>query len=234
MNKCSYFIDNKAIFGSYPTQETVDELEKIGVVHFINLTFACEKKITPYTTNFDVLNFPIPDIDIPKNWFDFSIFLVKLTRIIKSLKKDEKIYVHCKGGHGRAGIVVACIFCYMFDMKPHESLKKTAECHSKRHTMREKWRVMGSPQTHYQKQFIHKFFRPINMNNIYIELDIKNNENNYQKVMSCVSGNDSLKSKLLATGLRPIVGCEPLLEFWLGKVRDELYYESIVSKTDPN
>ena len=27
MNKSSYFIPNRALFGSYPTQESVDELE---------------------------------------------------------------------------------------------------------------------------------------------------------------------------------------------------------------
>ena len=29
-----------------------------------------------------------------------------------SLVNNEKIYIHCKGGHGRAGLVVSCILCY--------------------------------------------------------------------------------------------------------------------------
>ena len=45
-----YFIKNKALFGSFPTQTTVKELESEGVRYFINLTNTHEKKTTPYTS----------------------------------------------------------------------------------------------------------------------------------------------------------------------------------------
>jgi hypothetical protein len=35
MERSSYFIKDKALFGSYPTQESVEELEKEGVRYFI-------------------------------------------------------------------------------------------------------------------------------------------------------------------------------------------------------
>ena len=38
MNNCSYFIKDRAMFGSYPTQEAVQELEHEGVIYFVNLT----------------------------------------------------------------------------------------------------------------------------------------------------------------------------------------------------
>ena len=50
MDKCSYFLKDKAIFGSYPTQENVYDLEKKGVKYFINLTYTDEKLIIEYNT----------------------------------------------------------------------------------------------------------------------------------------------------------------------------------------
>ena len=35
MNNISYFIENKAFFGSFPTQENVQELEYNGVKYFV-------------------------------------------------------------------------------------------------------------------------------------------------------------------------------------------------------
>jgi hypothetical protein len=45
MERCSYFIENKALFGSYPNQETVKYLESIGVVCFVDLTNKDETNI---------------------------------------------------------------------------------------------------------------------------------------------------------------------------------------------
>ena len=39
-----------------------------------------------------------------------------------------------------------------------EAIELTTEAHSKRLVMREKWRRMGSPQTFFQKKFVHKMF----------------------------------------------------------------------------
>ena len=50
MDNCSFFIKNNALFGGFPTQENVDELEKNGVRYFVNLTEKNEPKINPYKT----------------------------------------------------------------------------------------------------------------------------------------------------------------------------------------
>ena len=44
MERCSYFIQNKALFGSFPTQEVVHILEELGVRCFIDLTNSDESK----------------------------------------------------------------------------------------------------------------------------------------------------------------------------------------------
>lgn len=167
MDRSSYFIPDKAMFGSFPSQESVDELEKEGVRFFINLTHENEKKITPYYTNYTYITFPIIDRQVPSNWKEFACFLIKLSDIIFQLKKKELIYIHCKGGHGRSGVVVACLMCYMFSMSPEDALKHTTKSHAMRSVMRDRWRKLGSPQTLHQKNFVYKFFEPLNFYRAY-------------------------------------------------------------------
>ena len=44
MEFCSYFIKDKALFGSYPTIKSADELKKENVLVFVDLT--CEEEKT--------------------------------------------------------------------------------------------------------------------------------------------------------------------------------------------
>lgn len=168
MENSSYFIKNKALFGSYPTQEIVKELEDIGVKYFVNLTFNNEKKIQPYITENEYIHFPIPDRSYPHNKREFAGFLLRLSEIIMNLRGPDKIYIHCKGGHGRSGIVVACLLCNLFGLTPEKSLEKTTMYHSNRPRMREKWRSIGAPQTPRQKSFVYKFFSPIYLNRVQL------------------------------------------------------------------
>ena len=162
MNRSSYFIKNRALFGSFPTQEAVGELEQAGVRFFVNLTHSDERKIEPYTTKYTYISYPIADRQVPRDRQSFARFIVKLADIICSIPPDELLYVHCKGGHGRSGVVVAVLLCYMFGLGPNQALEYTTRYHSKRNEMREKWRKIGSPQTYQQKSFVYHFCKPIN------------------------------------------------------------------------
>jgi ribA/ribD-fused uncharacterized protein len=169
MERASYFIKDRAIFGSFPTQKAVDELENKGVKFFVNLTYNYEKKITPYVTKHNYITFPISDRRVPQDWKEFARFLIRISDIIlKQLKNGELLYIHCKGGHGRSGVVVASLLCYIFRMTPEQALEHTTKYHSKRSVMREKWRKLGSPQTIQQKNFVHKFFDPLHFYRAYL------------------------------------------------------------------
>ena len=98
-------------------------------------------------------------------FINFAKFIIKLVDIINNTKK--KIYIHCRGGHGRAGLVVACLLCYINKTSPDKSLEQTKNFHSQRKEMREKWRKIGSPQTRKQKSFIFKLFKPLHFYKAY-------------------------------------------------------------------
>lgn len=159
MNNASFFIKNRALFGSFPTQDAVEELEQNGVKYFINLTdITKEKNIIPYTTKYVHINYPILDNYIPTNLSRFSSFIIKISNIIKSLKRGELVYIHCRAGHSRSAIVVACIICYIFKLSSIDSLQYTTKCHSNRINLRERRRKLGAPQSLIQKKFVHHFF----------------------------------------------------------------------------
>lgn len=165
MNNSSYFIKNRGLFGSYPTQASVKELEQVGVRHFVNLTCDGEKRISPYTvsSNSTILRYAIRDHGVPRDVVAFSKFVLRVTEIITTLPTGHLVYIHCRGGHGRAGVVVAILLAFIFDVKASIALAWTNRFHSRRPMLKEKWRVLGSPQTCQQKRFVLAFFSPIKL-----------------------------------------------------------------------
>lgn len=227
MDKCSNFIKN-GLFGSYPNQSSVNEYENLGVRYFIDLTESGEKNIVRYNTKYTYINYPIQDRHVPSCWKSFSELIIKITNIIKNLEKYEKIYIHCKGGHGRSGILVACLLCYLYKITPAEAIAKTTIYHNKRKIMKEKWRKMGSPQTRKQKKFVTKFFEPL-----YIY-------KNYSNYFTSFFNNDAdIKVKIPGFGIFPTANAafqafkDPYNNEYVGRLessRDKKEIDDIISK----
>ena len=193
-NKGSYFIKNKALFGSFPTQKDVEQLENIGVKYFVDLTTGNENLTFKYNTKFKYINYVIFDHKIPHNLLKFSKFIIYITNIINNLD-NNKIYIHCKGGHGRSGMIVACILCYMYNIISDVSLDLTTKFHNNRKCLKDKWKCSGSPNNNYQKKFIINFFKPI-----YLNINI-----NY---IFCLNSPHKIYDPLLD---KEFVNCEELL-----------------------
>uniref|UniRef100_A0A6C0LSZ0 Tyrosine specific protein phosphatases domain-containing protein n=1 Tax=viral metagenome TaxID=1070528 RepID=A0A6C0LSZ0_9ZZZZ len=161
MENCSYFIKDKGLFGSHPSNEDVTMLEGIGVKVFVDLTYENEKKIVPYTTNCRYISYPIKDNNIPYDRISFTVLIYNLCNILHTLPPGDLLYVHCKGGHGRSGVVVACIVSKFCNFSPKDAILHTTKSHDDRITMRDIWRRMGSPQTKQQKQFVYNMCRTV-------------------------------------------------------------------------
>ena len=156
----SYFVDGQCLFGGFPTQDQVCELAGMGVTNFVDLTFPNEvptKYKLPHGCFY--LNYPIPDRSIPTSVSEFASIVM---RVHNTIVAGKKMYIHCRGGHGRSGILVA-ILIYMLtpDINTIKAIELATEYHSNRKIMREKWRLIGAPQTFYQKKYVHKFFSDI-------------------------------------------------------------------------
>jgi ribA/ribD-fused uncharacterized protein len=161
MEFCSYFIKNKCLFGTYPSQINVEELEVNNIKHFVNLTHNDEKLIKPYTTKYNYYSYPIYDNSVPTDWFTFSKFLYKIVNIIYKLNNDEKMYVHCRGGHGRSIIFIICILVIYHDITIDISIKMVNHYHQQRKNLKEKWKNIVIPNIYKQKKFLENFFKPL-------------------------------------------------------------------------
>jgi ribA/ribD-fused uncharacterized protein len=158
MNHCAFFIKDKALFGSHPTQDRVKELEENGIKYFINLTCEGEKKIIPFTTQYTYISYPMQDHKAPKDWRSFAKLILYLSNIILNLKENDKIHINCKAGVGRSGVVVACLLCYIKKITPDEAIELTTKYHRERAIIKENIKKLTSPQTISQKNFVKKFF----------------------------------------------------------------------------
>ncbi len=162
----AYFVNDQCLFGAFPTQHQIQQLEDWGVDIVVNLTHNNEKKIKPYKTRAKVIQFIIPDRSVPENVREFCALVIHLTREIRNCKK---IYIHCKGGHGRSGLLVASILCYLHKINPNTSFIKTSEYHATRpvHSTKPRknqfWKTKGSPQTTEQREFVRNIFQPYNI-----------------------------------------------------------------------
>ena len=67
-------------------------------------------------------------------------FIPQLSSIVQ--QHDEVVYVHCWGGHGRTGIVIALLLVVLYNLNVEEALRLTELYHSKREQARS-----HSPQT---------------------------------------------------------------------------------------
>lgn len=162
MDISTYFIENKALFGSYPSDDDIKYFENIGVCYFIDLTELY--KLPPYVLSptSTYIKFSIPDYKIPTDVIEFSSFIIHIDNIIKNLKNNEKIYVHCRGGNGRSGIVVASLLMryHQPNLTSLDALQLTQKYHSERKNLKLKWKLQGAPQTVHQKNFVIKLFTP--------------------------------------------------------------------------
>lgn len=158
MNQASFFIEKKALFGGYPNHNQLLELMDEGVVWFVDLTNSNERNIKVYShlvNNW--INYPIKDGHIPENKKNFLIFLLMIQMVLESLKPGEKLYLHCKGGHGRSSLVISCFLSMVYNIPPLESLDITKEYHALRPNLKSKW-LVGWPLSLKQRKFVENFF----------------------------------------------------------------------------
>ena len=143
-------------FGSYPSQERINILEASGVRLFVNLTCTHET-LDPYTTNYMYMNIPIPDNSIPDN---VAVFCFQVIEIVRFILAGATAYIHCRGGHGRSGMLCAILLCLIEGLSPKDAISEITHSHKNRPNIREFWKKRQCPHLHEQRKFIFKLFSP--------------------------------------------------------------------------
>ena len=161
-NNCLYklvseVIPNKLYFGGYPSEELFDWMvSKKGFTHFIDLTTEEERNSLDFvydkTVEIDIIKFSIKDNSVPTDLRNFKELLRETHRLIE--KDNSKIYIHCKGGHGRSGLMIACMLVYIYRIPVNKSLGLTTLYHSMRSHLKDKWKYAKCPQTYRQRAYV--------------------------------------------------------------------------------
>jgi len=162
MNFCSDVYHGIVFFGGYPSEEEFQELLANGVELFIDLTTLRERNALPFSYRDRVpcgkkyINYPIVDNQVPKEVDQFlSVIQTVMDHIVHS---RTKVYVHCKGGHGRAGIFVSSLLCLLQNIPPSDAIHWTTLSHSKRPNLKTKWKNTPCPQKYTQQKFVYDLF----------------------------------------------------------------------------
>ena len=147
-------------FGCYPNQQVIRQLEDEQFDLIVKLTCDPEKNTHPYQTFIERLHYPIRDNNTPLDWESFSIFIVKLLSLY--ILQNKKIFIHCKGGHGRSCLVVACLlYCLNSSYNARSAIENVIKIHNKRQDLSLRWKNIRSPFSRTQYVFLYKFLNPI-------------------------------------------------------------------------
>ncbi len=161
--------DGTVYAGEYPgdrdeevAKHKIEQMYHFGIRHFIDLTENGELRpyshLLPKGTTYT--RFPIKDCGVPESIESVQRLLLR----IEELKKlGGKIYIHCWGGVGRTGTIVAC---YLSQDRPEIDLNQTLEVLCEQFSYMPKSAYRETPETREQVEFIERF---INANVAYKE-----------------------------------------------------------------
>lgn len=165
-DNCNYLLDERLMFGSYPTPaKPLNTLNSNGIDHiltthrevFVNLVTPTENQRLydyPETVRKVIVNplfiyYPIDDDDIPHDLIRFRKFIETLYFLYL---QDYKIYIHCLGGHGRSGLVSACLLIHI-GYSANKALQLVADAHKTRHHLSD----YPCPATREQVNFVYTY-----------------------------------------------------------------------------
>ena len=129
---CAWLISDRVLFGAHPSSNTIQSLVDAGVTTVVSLVTDEEiKKYNLYQSEgpIKILRMPIPDGGITSDDDTFAL-AHRLAVLLETT--DEVIYIHCRSGHGRTGIVAACLVSEVMRYDPPRAIKYVQLCHKSR------------------------------------------------------------------------------------------------------
>ena len=208
LNQSYEISDNGIIYaGEYPgdkygekATEKLKHMHHFGIRHFIDLTE--EGELAPYShllpSDTTYIRFPIVDCGAPK-----SIESVRrlLLRIEELKKMDGYVYVHCWGGVGRTGTIVAC---YLSQNWEEPDLNHTLEVLRRNFSEMPKSAYRKTPETKEQIDFIEQF---INASKSYKVEKTKRVADSIRGCLMAGAAGDALGYEVEFMSRRAILSC---------------------------
>ena len=156
----SYYIGKRLFAGEYPgdkygelAEAKLRRMHRFGVRHFVDLTE--EGELLPYRQQLPndttYLRFPIRDVNVPKSVEAVHQLIDKIEYL---MQQDGYTYIHCWGGVGRTGTIVAC---YEARQMEEPTLEKALAAMRSRFSKMPKASHRRAPETQEQIDFVRRF-----------------------------------------------------------------------------
>ena len=167
----SYKVNDWLWAGEYPGDKNEDaakakiaDFKTFGITHFIDLTE--EGELKPYKPFLDSdmthYRFPIMDQFIPRNTEGVCQLIDEIISIHNETP-EAKFYIHCWGGVGRTGTIVACFLARTHHLGYEDAVSKLK--HLFNDCPKSAYRV--TPENDKQLKFIERFIKVENMERRY-------------------------------------------------------------------
>ncbi len=173
----SYCVAGNVFAGEYPgdkygekSETKIRQMVHFGVRHFVDLTE--EGELNPYAQllpdDCTYTRFPIRDVSVPKSVDEVERWVYKIQEL--SRRNDGYVYIHCWGGVGRTGTIVACYLAERMNEPTFEDVLGS---------LRDKFSIMPksshriTPETKEQEVFIAKYVEGVKGKRQARELRIK-------------------------------------------------------------
>ena len=175
----SYYLGERNIYaGEYPgdkygekAEAKIKQMTHFGVRHYIDLTE--EGELVPYAhllpKDATYTRFPIRDCGIPSSLDAVEVLLNHIRELSK--RDDGYVYIHCWGGVGRTGTIVACYLA-------KESFETTMKNLRYQFSEMPKSAHRVTPDTKEQENFIRQ----------YVESKDERDRKRKERVRDCIRG----------------------------------------------
>jgi ribA/ribD-fused uncharacterized protein len=150
--RCNFLTeDGRIIMGAVPQMEGLNALLNYGVSCFVNFDKNSGWYYSKLPKDIEYIEFPIAPGRAPAK----KKTEILIHRILQLYNKGNIIYIHCRGGHGRAGTIAAIIIGYLKKFNLYDAIEWVI---SSRKTRPDTSRnFIPIPETNSQVKFISKF-----------------------------------------------------------------------------
>ena len=134
----NWVIRNKILVGCYPLSQ-IQTLIDLGLTEIISLQTPYELKgFDSYLPMINLpqikyYNFPIPDRKVVNDQL-MTQYMDQILSIVQGGggSPTKLVYIHCKGGHGRTGVVVSLMLGCFYQLSSQQALELTQKLHDAR------------------------------------------------------------------------------------------------------
>lgn len=150
------FAGEHPLFNGYGTSlsGSLEQLLTFGITDLLDLTLSYEapqyEALLP--ANVHRISFPIRNCDVPSSVESVVVLFRQIERLFRE-RPDAKLYIHCHGGVGRTGTIVACYYIHFEHLTFDKALARMRERFAD--SIRSK--SMDAPETRGQVAFIRAF-----------------------------------------------------------------------------